>query len=357
MALQAIGDCIYPPIFERPGAAAFQAHLLDASGEYFAMVFRAPKTGNLRKFAARLGTIGNTPDNGLRYSFQTVDVTTGLPDGSVDQFATIASGSLSANAWNDPGNFDAARAVVKGEIVAAVIDFPSFVAGDSLNVMAYVSLSAILGYPYCIHNGTESASTGSTFAVMYDDDTWGYLNNALTLPASAVTTATFQVGTGTADEYGMSFTLPGPATCKGMVTIVNMVAAGTTECLLYQGTTVKRTATVDHDILASNSLTPLFYIEWDDGDFDLDPNTVYTIAVRPTAAVNIAISYYTWPSLAIVQGALVGGNNIYLSRRLDQGAWQHFNNETDGYARPQGFGVILSSISDGLGGGTVVFGG
>jgi hypothetical protein len=53
---------------------------INASGELVAMVFRAPKTGNLSRFEAYIGAASNVPDNGLRFSFQDVDLSTGLPD-------------------------------------------------------------------------------------------------------------------------------------------------------------------------------------------------------------------------------------------------------------------------------------
>src|SRR5215203_1724241 len=115
------------------GTAIAGTFVIDASGEMAALIMRVPKTGTLTRFEALVQAVGNTPDNGLRFSFQDVSLTTGLPDGVVDQFATIASGSVTTG-WVSPGDFDSTRAVTRGDLLALVIDFPTFVASDSVTI-------------------------------------------------------------------------------------------------------------------------------------------------------------------------------------------------------------------------------
>lgn len=338
------GDFAYPSLqLATSSGIGGAAMLIDASAEYAACVFRVPKTGNLRSFACRISAITNAPDNGLRFSFQDVSATTGLPDGGVDQFATIAGASLVAG-WNDPGNFDADRAVVKGQLVAAVVDFPSFVAGDSVTLIGCTDATlGSLGMPYGALNGARS-SVALGIALLYDDGSYGYLNNFKVYPHASSAAPAFNVDTAGFDEYGLSFSVPGPSRSTGMTGIFDMNAGGTFELLLYRGTTVLRTATVDSDQIVSANARH-FSIEWDDGPQDIQANVVYTVAIRPTSTIDAAISYVTIPSLAIMQGAWVGGDAVYLSARLNQGAWTHYNNATDGFARPA-IAVLLSAFQN-----------
>lgn len=322
-------------------------YVMDASGEHVAISFRAPKTGNLRKFAVRLGTISNAPDNGLRFSFQDITATPGggILTGGPDQSATIASGGLVASAWNDPGNFDTDRAVTAGDNVAAALDFPTFVAGDSLQV-ATLSNSVSPLHPYYILNAVkQTGSVRAMIAVMYDDNTW-FNPDHWSWPITSITSPSIVSTTAVADEYGMSFSLPGPSRCVGMYMWAGFTQNSTGECLLYEGTTVRRTATKDTDHFRVTGTQGPHCVLWDDGSYDLVPNVTYTIAYRPTSAFNAAvIPYGTFPSAAVM-GAAPGGMNLYLSRRLDQGAWQHYNNDTDGYARPF-MSLLLSAFDDG----------
>ena len=334
---------LYPtPLLGVAQPPTLSAFTLDASGEYLALIFRAPRAGNLRSIAARIAAITNAPDNGLRFSFQGVGAT-GLPDGGVDQFATIAGASLVVG-WNDPGNFDADRAVVRGEVVAAVIDFPSFVVGDSLTVgrIASDAQAGTYGCPYAVLNAVKQGGGLPNIAIMYDDGVYEPLGS-LVIPITALTNVSYDSASAL-DEYGLTITPPCPMRCVGMGGVMQMASGGVTEFLLYQGTTVVRTATVDTDLIASNGADAFHEIVWDDGSYDLQANVTYTLALRPTDAANIDFVYMTLPSAAVA-GAMLGGNTIHMSARVNQGAWTHYNNASDGFLRPPLY-ALLSAVQN-----------
>ena len=94
-----------PPAAMPSTAPAFiSVFTLTASTHKVAWVIRAPKTGTLNRFGVRLGTVANTPDNGIRFSFQDVTISTGAPDEVQDQFADVTTG-LVTDAWCEPTTF------------------------------------------------------------------------------------------------------------------------------------------------------------------------------------------------------------------------------------------------------------
>lgn len=138
----------------------FSDLLIDAAGEKVAIVFRAPKTGTLDRAEFKLDAVTQAPVSGLRVSFQDVGAADGNPDGTQDQFRTVPQGSISAGAWVVPGLMTSdgtdggtKRSVTKGDLIAFVVEFDSFAAGDSLEVrcMGQGANFNTTGQPYVSH--------------------------------------------------------------------------------------------------------------------------------------------------------------------------------------------------------------
>ena len=88
------GGVWVPPwhVYGSGGTLGFSTYQINAATEYVAAIIIVPKTGTLDKFEFRTGSsIPTFPANGLRCSFQDVDLSTGLPDGTADQFRVIAA--------------------------------------------------------------------------------------------------------------------------------------------------------------------------------------------------------------------------------------------------------------------------
>jgi hypothetical protein len=140
MALVAFGPVLFPtPLSFNGITPAFRAILLDATAEKLAVITHAPQTGTLDGFELLLGTVGQAPASGLRFSFQDVSLTTGDPDGTADQFRTVTAG-ITSDTWlvsglvtDDGSDTGVKRIVTQGDRLACVVEFASWDTGDSVN--------------------------------------------------------------------------------------------------------------------------------------------------------------------------------------------------------------------------------
>jgi hypothetical protein len=307
-------------------------YVMDASGEICAYIFEAPKTGNLTRFEANVAVLGNAFNNGLRFSFQDVSLTTGLPDGVVDQFATIASGSQ-ATGWADPGDFDAPRAVTKGDLLCAVVDNASFTAADSITM---TNMSGSLGgtiqraFPYAISatNTKNSSANLPIIALRYDDGS--YVPIYGTAPWVSIGSTSYDTGT-TPDEIALAYTPPVPFRAYGLRWIGAVPAAGNYDAVLYDsGGGVIASASFDGDVTGTTGN------RWNDCIFDatvdLAVGSEYFATIKPTTTNNLTIFHGVLPGLAYFD-ALPGGQAAFMAQRTDAGAWTKYNNGTDGYRR------------------------
>ena len=323
------------------GGTTFQ---INANGERAALIMRVPKTGTVDKFAARIHTVTDAPDNGARFSFQDVDLSNGLPDGSVDQFATVASGSVTAG-WLDPGTFDSGRSVTRGDYLALVIDIPTFTAGDNFAVGGSATVSNSMQFPYGVSNSAKDATNFPAFALHYNDSTWTWIPHVY--PHSSVSSVTYNSGTGTADEWGTAWSVPFP--CKAWGVEVNLaVASGADfEAILYDSDGSTALATTAHDgSLATTAGTARLALPFP-SEVSLTANTNYRVAIRPTTGNNVTLSYMVLPDGDIMRYCWEGGDNLYMTSRLNQtGAWTDYNSGT---FRRVPISLLVSAFDNGSG--------
>lgn len=172
---------------EGPASIFYVSFLLDAAAEKIAVGLRVPKTGTLHSVGFRLATVTQAPANGLKVSFQDVDLANGDPDGTADQYAVVSSGLVS-NAWIDVGatgymgstgtGSGTKRSVTLGDYLAVVIEFANFSAGDSLNVGgSYAVLNAFGNHyiDYYLVSWAKQTTALGTVALKYDDETYAYI--------------------------------------------------------------------------------------------------------------------------------------------------------------------------------------
>lgn len=313
--------------------------LIDASGEKFALIFRAPKTGTLDSFAFRLGAVTQAPTNGLKCSFQDVSLTTGHPDETVDQSATVTSG-LTANAWVDPGAFSAGRSVTRGDLVAAVIEFATFVAGDSLEFSGWYETATV----YPLHTLYSALKTGGTwvkaqtlppFALKYTDGSYAVVPGLY--PTKNVNTVTFD-STTSPDERGMRFTLPMACRLQGVLYRIEPVAGTTFDVVLYDAvSTVLETVTVDTDTTIPGGAGPALAMF----ATTLAENTLYRVTLKPSATALSAFEFDV--NAAAIMDAFGGGQAFHHTSRTDAGAW------TDTTTKRPWMNLWLSQVDDGVG--------
>lgn len=232
MTIQRIPGGLFLPMGYNASTAApvfSSSTALTTANSRAAIVFQVPRTGTLDWFETRQALNSNNPDNGLHYSFQDVG-TNGDPDNTEDQFAVVTAG-FGAGVWLAPPGYmgstgtgsGSKRSVTRGDWLACVIKFASFVASDSVN-MTQLGLSNVvdsmqnLKYNDFSSDGGVSygkvANNGIVIALKYDDGTYepiGWPDGPL---LTINTRSTFNTGS-TPDERGLLFQLPFPARIAG----------------------------------------------------------------------------------------------------------------------------------------------
>jgi hypothetical protein len=347
MALQDTvkGAVWYPfPYFNTGWSVNTTQLQMNANGERVFLVWRVPRAGNIDKFAAVIAAVGNAPDNGLRFSFQNVD-SVGEADGTVDQFATVASGSV-VTGWLDPGTFDSSRTVARGDWVALVLDFPTFVAGDDVIVQGISAATNQSQMPYTDIATGRQTQIQAMFVVHYDDGEWVAVADH-NVPALTSTGLSIDSGTNP-DQMGLAFTLPFKATLDKVFFNVTYQAAGCDfDVILYDSVdTVLATLSWDGDYNAGASgRVGEFILE---NPVELDVGSLYRIILKPTTANNIQLAYSTFHANGF--GCCIGGTGFYMTTKDGASAWVDYNDAGDGYRKPYIF-LGLSQLSDDVGGG------
>ena len=353
MAIQTLaGLGVYLPerVDESSASINISTYTLDASGEKCVLVVQAPKTGNIEGIETYIAAVGNAPDNGIRFSIQAVDGA-GDNDGTPIQSVTTAGGTPSAAGWLDPGDLSAVIAVTKGDLLAIVVDTPSFTAADSLSIGGSVT-STDYGFPYGISaTSTRQNNVLPIFALRYDDGTYPAL-----LPEAwavrQVTSVAFDTAD-TPDEFGGSFEFPFPATLSGVAVQLRPTsgtAGNSYDIVVYDsdGTTVLHTQSVDSDVASTANQFRAQHILFS-ANVPLSENTKYRVVVKAASAtIVVAVAYTVFNSLALMD-TVTGGQDVYATQRTDAGAWTDFNNVTDGFRKAR-ISLLLTGFSDGAGG-------
>lgn len=334
-------------------APAFSAiGTMNDSNDKAAYIVQVPKTGTLDWFECRQLGNSNAPDNGLRFSFQNL-TTGGVPDATQDQYRAVTSG-FGANAWlvppgvmtNNGTDGGTKRSVTVGDWIACVVEFESFVAGDSITMSGLnVSTGASGAATHTAHQYIADFETAWTrqlgtgpIALKYNDSTYGVLPLAwapiLTVNANAF-------GSGSSPAYrGMRFRLPFNAQVTGAW--VRMVPSADCTLTLYDNSdNVLASVTIDgdHDPATAGQNTYL----WFNAKVSLTKNTTYRLILQATEVTSITL-YDFDISAAALMAAVPGGVQWYSSTG-SPGAWVDVTTN-----RPL-MGLLIDGVDDGSGAG------
>lgn len=329
-------------------------YVLDASGEKVQLICYAPRTGNLKRFECYLAAVGNVPNNGLKFSFQGVNLTTGEADAVVAASVTTAANTPAAASigWYNPGNFNTTVAVTRGtSLMACVIEFSSFSASDSISFGNAVR-TADLAFPYGISaTNTKQASTLPIIALVYDDgggaESYEYLCPEV-WPTHSVSDFSMSTST-TPDEGGLAFSVPFPCALR-MVGVFRGGSSSTLsdyDVVLYDsGGSVL--ATVSRLAEVSSGVTRRWDFLYLPADITLAINTLYRLVVKASSTGQVQVTYYVFNSAALMN-TIEYGTSWYATARTDAGSWTDYNNTTDGFRRPRlALGIV--SLDNGTGG-------
>lgn len=313
--------------------------LLNASADWLAIVVRIPKTGTLRNFHFRTGTV--TTGDTVRVAFNDLDAA-GHPDGTDDEFRDYVLGAGEDNniistgiISSDGTDIGTKRSVTVGDELAIVLKWSSYVSGN-YNVSRITSAEWV-GPPAVL----TSVNSGSTWtgqagcpicALEYDDGTCAYLESTGIFEGNVVTS----VGSGsTPDEYALRFQVPGKVRVVGAFV---QAASTDTDMTLYAdgGSTLAGPATCALDGL-TDDISRTYYFS---STVDLEPATWYRLSWKPTTATTRQTVIYDLPD-ADLRGTYPLGTNMMLSTRSDAGSW------TDDTTKFMMAGLLVSHIEDG----------
>jgi hypothetical protein len=311
---------VLPPIFA--------SITIDATGEKAAFsgpVFFPSRTGskNARRVHIRFGTIAKGGGSGLTISLQNVNLTAGpplQPDETQDQTVAVANGDagFASNTWYRSNALSADRSVAYGEMLSIVVEFDGSgrLGSDSVTLSG---LQADYTGPWqTCSTALKTASWAASSIIPnvlleFDDGTFGTLLGAA--PISDLGTILVNLDTAGSDEYANEIVAPYPMQVDGLWGFET--TAQDCELLLYLGTAVQRTITIDGNAMTSTASRPH---RRNFAPYDIPANTTVRVAFRPTVASNITLyridvndanHWSVWP----------GGTTCALTSRLNSGAW------------------------------------
>lgn len=327
-----------PEIFRTPSggypstnAISFTGENINATGNKFAYcgpVWFAGRTGTkaIRRVAFRFNAVTKAGGSALTVSLQNVSVASSplQPDETQDQTVAIANGdgTFLSNSWHRTGTFSADRTVAFGEMLAIVFEYDGSgrLGADNFQISRLNNAIAVHGSSAVTKiSGTWAAVNGAPNIVLeFSDGTFGTLAGGF--PASAVGTLSFNVGTGGADEYGVEVQFPRDV----LVDLANWFmtlasASADAEFLVYSGTTVLATVTLDAAMRATSVGAMASAVTGNPVAFSA--NTTYRIAIRPTTANPVVLTYFDVADAGHMACHIGGTAWGGLASRLDQGSW------------------------------------
>ena len=355
MAIQQLNG-VFVPVPPVRSSAAPNAYenadfTMNASGDRMGFVIRVPKTGTLHSFEFRTGTVSNNPDNGLRLSFQDISLTTGNPDGVVDQFCDL-TGTISSNSWQTPPgpltddgtSGGVKRSVTSGDLLGCVIDFVSFTAGDALQISNIENITNLLRMNIYVSNGatgTYIKETGATpvMSLKYDDGTYASLNGMI-LPASALGAVAF-ASNSTPDERGNRLVVGADISCSGAWVHMNGNSTDSELTLYDSSSNILAVNTIDGSQLVTQ--IGIYEATWA-SPVTLAADEVYRLALKPTTTTTVSLYSFDVPSAAHMAGAPPGAE-WYSTSRTDGGGW------SDVSTTRNHMGLILDGTDSSVGAG------
>ena len=350
---------------------------MNGSTDQLEFIFDAEPGTVITKVGVRHNsTTGTSPS--YKASLQGVDGT-GIPDGTIKGGGSPASKVFSPSSlgWSSSTwqwlTLDNSYTVPEDDCVLALVIAYDSGTVDGSNFTSFsqrISSGGVVNYPYSIQNDAGSRTRSNTGCQIF-----GYASSSRAYgnPIQTVGTHAFNSGTGTADEYGVKFSLPS-AWCStykllGVRLPGTPAAGGSTVMALYGGSdltaanstgattevTSYDSRTIDHDQVGSNSSASTSEFLFDDDPRPtLYADAVYRLSFQPQSANNLTL-VYTSVASAADWDAMEGGQLFSKCLRLNAGNWSS-DVATDRIACE----LILTDItapSGGGGGGGLIIGG
>jgi hypothetical protein len=299
MALVDIGEYIPIPNILRghQGTPAFGNTALSAAGRKQGFVFRAPKTGSIRGFYFRVGTVTTGGDCDCR--LEQVDATTGLPNGTLIGTTTNVTKSLvsgDANTYVYSGDFTLDASVTRGDVMAVVINNTTGSYQATFITAGGTTAFAEVVDPYLVQDTTGSAWAKAVgipvFNVKYSDGTTHLILNAL--PVKTFTQTTSFNNTTNPDEIGAIFTFPFACRIVGAWFYGSLL--GDVTYAVYDGASAPTTGSALATIACDKDITQSTSGRYHSATFattlTVAKNDVRRMVLRPDSATSVTINEF-----------------------------------------------------------------
>lgn len=328
---------------------------VDSSADRIALLFLAPKTGTLDRM--EFNVAGGTALQDLRAGWQNVDLATGYPDDTYDEYADISGYSAG---WIVPAYFGASgggsgakRSVTQGDLLAFVISSTGAGPNITITTHAYGGGSGVTRLPSLVTNLTGSYTIPNeampAVSLYYDGETDATPINWQVNGGRVITTA--NISTGTPRQAGLKFTMPFPARCVG----AGFLADPDADLILrlYDSATndmLASAVTLDKDIPGASPGAGAFEIRFPSA-ITLAAGGTYRLVLENTTATNCALRYMDFNDNGDL-AAWNGGKNAFWTQSdlayaslVNEASWS----DTD--SRVPFAWLILDGLDDGAGGG------
>lgn len=317
------GGFYFPSIVpDSEGSYGFASATLDAADEKLAMIFVVPEDGNIHSVRFRVQVV--TTDDQLFCAVKNVtsanpDMTSNYGGMSTGTVTTSGAGIYTCNLATDATSN-------KGDVVAFVVGFNAYVAGNLTisNVNAVGGGST--GFPTSFHYTTSWAKLNTVkpaFSVGYDDGTYKFIPGTFNPAASSSSYTPFTIDSATTpDEIALYFKLPIGYSACGFAILFSAADYNSARIKLYDsdGTTVLSTHTVLTQASGNNITGNRHYL----GDFDscqtLSANTYYRLSVEATDSDDLYVANMVSDSTETWNQGFAGAD-VYLSTRTNAGSW------------------------------------
>jgi hypothetical protein len=346
--------------------------IIDATGEKAGMCGRVwnkdRSSKTINKVHFRFGTVVKAGGSALTVSLQDLSTSAAFiaPDETTDQYRAIANADANflSNTWyttglltSDGTDSGTKRTVAYGEALAIVVEYDGGgrLGSDSfiINGTAAVTQSHLSQLVLKTGGSWSQASSIPNVILEFSDGTFGTL--LMGYPATAFSSVTYNLDTLVADEYALEFSLPFACKVDGcwfVSTLAN--AAVDFDLIIYNGTTPVTNGSVSVDGAQNASSGSVRYGEAPfAAEASLAANTTYRLAMKPTTANSLALSYFDVNAAGHLDAHDLG-SACHMASRLDSGAWDSTGTSSIYLKRRPLMGIRISSLDDGVSAGLLV---
>lgn len=277
---------------------------------------------------------------------------TGTPTLDVAAVYTGGGGGVTNNAWNESVPTTGTKTIAHGDLIAVCMYMATRGGSDNVQVRGISTNNAFgpaLPEVGIYNAGFSGQNLFTNCAIRASDGARGYFIGGQVFAGSGSQSWNNTSGT---KEYGNIIQVP--YACKVYGAIYETGIAAPFDLVLYSdplGTpTSQASVSVNEKTVAGSGTTSTPAIFTTGYGFSLAANTPYAIAMKPTSASNVGLTYFTFGSSGY-QTSVPGGDNGYAVSR-NTGAFSAQNSQKDRYW----LGLLVGGGDTGGGGAGAMIG-